>query len=52
MERDWFLGVQQAPEAVSGPGCTQMMPFSYGAERKVLQMQTDARPDGFFEVTF
>jgi hypothetical protein len=36
-------GVERAPDAVSGPGCKQMMPFLYGAERKVLQMQTEAR---------
>jgi hypothetical protein len=29
-----------------------MMPFSYGAEKKVLQLQTDARLGGFSEVTF
>jgi len=28
------------------------MPFSYDAEREVLQVQTDAQLDGLFEVMF
>ena len=47
----WFLGVEQAPETVSSPGHTEM-PFSYDAERKVLRVQTNARLDCGFEVTF
>ncbi|KAF8267580.1 alpha-glucosidase [Lactarius quietus] len=45
-----FLGVEQAPKIVSGPGYAQMQ-FSYDSERKVLRVQTNTRLDNGFEVT-
>ena len=47
----WFLGVERAPEKVSGPGYAQVS-FEYDAEGKVLRVQTNARLDSDFEVTF
>ena len=47
----WFLGVERAPEKVSGPGYVQVS-FEYDAEGKVLRVQTNARLDSDFEVTF
>ncbi|KAH9009114.1 alpha-glucosidase [Lactarius deliciosus] len=46
-----FLGVKKAPKTVSGPGYTQPT-FSYDADRKVLSVETNARLDGGFAVTF
>ena len=47
----WFLSIEQAPTAVSGPGY-KPMPFSYDADSKVLRVQTDTQLYDGFEVTF
>ena len=47
----WFLGIEQAPTTVSGPGY-KPMPFSYDAYCKVLRVQTDTQLYDGFEVTF
>jgi alpha-glucosidase len=47
----WFLGVENPPETVWGPG-NAAVPIVYDAENKVLQVQTNARLDAGFEVTF
>lgn len=47
----WFLGVEQAPKMISGPGHTQAS-SSYDAKRKALWVKTDTRLKSGFEVTF
>ena len=47
----WFLGIEQAPTSVSGPGYKPMQ-FSYDAVCKVLRVQTDTQLYDGFEVTF
>jgi len=52
IESVWFLGVEQAPKTVLGPGGCTWMPFSYDAERKVLRVKTETWLERGFEVTF